>query len=91
MVESAYQNEDVAIRKGDIVINWDIRNHGKDKNKPWNKNKYIVNDGFLDISKAKKLVFHLSNAIYVAKQQEAAKSQNVSRPQYTNKPKKSYQ
>ena len=45
MVDSAYRIEDVAIRKGDIVLNWDTRNPGKDKNKPWNKNKYIVNDG----------------------------------------------
>ena len=46
---------------------------GKDKNKPWNKNKYIVNDGFVDAPKTKELAFHLSNSIYVAKQQETTK------------------
>ena len=63
MFESAYHIEDVAIKKGDIVINRDTRNHGKDKNKPWNKNKYVVNDGVLDTPKAKEPTFHLSNAI----------------------------
>ena len=81
MVESAYRIEDVAIRKGDIVLNWDTRNHGKDKGKPWNKNKYVVNDGVVNTPKPKESPFNLSNAIYVAKQQEATKSQNVSRPQ----------
>ena len=88
MVESAYWIEDVSIRKGDIVLNWDTRNHGRDKNKPWNKNKYIVNDGVVDTPKPKESAFNLSNAIYAAKQQEAAKSQNVSRPQQMDKPKK---
>ena len=88
MVESAYQIEDVAIRKGDIVLNQDTRNHGKDKNKPWNKKKYVVNDGIVDTPNPKEPTFNLSNSIYVAKQQEAAKSQNVSRPQQTDKPKK---
>ena len=88
MVESAYQIEDVAIRKGDLVLNWDTRNHGKDRGKPWNKKKNIVNDGVVDTPKLKELVFNLSNAIYAANQQEAAKSQSVSRPQQTDKPKK---
>ena len=68
MVESAYQIEDVAIRKGDIVLNRDTRNHGKDRGKPWNKNKYIVNDGVVDTPKPKELAFNLLNAIYAAKQ-----------------------
>ena len=80
MIDSAYWIEDVAIRKGDIVLNWDTRNHGKDRGKPWNKNKYVVNDGVVDTPKPKELSFNLSNSIYVAKQQEVAKSQNVSRP-----------
>ena len=80
MVESAYCIEDVAIRKGDIVINKDTRGNGKDKNKPWNKKMYVVNDGVVDAPKAKEPAFHLSNAIYAAKQQEATKSQNVSKP-----------
>ena len=88
MVESAYRIEDVAIRKGDIVLNRDTRNHGKDKNKPWNKNKYILNDGVVDTPKPKEPDFNLSNAIYVAKQQEATKLKNVSRPQQTDKSKK---
>ena len=66
----------------------DTRNHGKDRGKPWNKNKYVVNDGVVNILKLKESTFNLSNAIYAAKQQEAAKSQNVSRPQQTDKPKK---
>ena len=88
MVESAYHIEDVAIKKGDIVINQDIKGNGKDKNKSWNKNKYVVNNGVVDIPKAKESNFDLSNAIYVAKQQETANAQNVSRPQKTDKPKK---
>jgi hypothetical protein len=70
MVESAYHIEDVAIKKGDIVINKDKNGngHGKDKNKPWNKNKYIVNDGVVDVPKSKESTFHLSNAIYTTKQ-----------------------
>ena len=88
MVESAYRIEDAAIRKGDIFLNRDTRNHGKDKNKPWNKKKYIVNDGVVDTPKPKEFAFNLSNAIYATKQQEVAKSQSVSRPQQTDKPKK---
>ena len=70
MVESAYRIEDVAIKKGDIIINKDKNNNGngKDKGKPWNKNKYLVNDGVVDTPKAKELAFNLSNAIYTAKQ-----------------------
>ena len=54
MVESAYRIEDVAIKKGDIIINKDKSNNGngKDKGKPWNKNKYVVNDGVVDTPKA---------------------------------------
>lgn len=88
MVESAYRIEDVAIRKGDIVLNRDTRNHGKDRSKPWNKNKYVVNDGVVDTPKPKESAFNLSHAIYVAKQQEVAKSQSTSRPQQTDKPQK---
>ena len=68
MVESAYHIEDVAIKKGDIVINKDIRGNGKDKNKSWNKKKYVFKDGVLEIPKAKESTFHLSNAICAAKQ-----------------------
>ena len=73
--------------KGDIVINKDIRGNGngKDRNKSWNKNKYGANDGVVDISKAKESIFHLSNAIYVAKQQEVAKIQEETKPQDTTK------
>ena len=88
MVESAYRIKDVAIRKGDIVLNQDTKNHGKDKRKPWNKKKYIENDGVVDTPKPKESSFNLSNSIYAAKKQEATKSQNMSRPQETNKPKK---
>ena len=79
MVESAYHIEDIAIRKGDIFINRDTRGNGKDKNKPWNKKKYVVNDGVMDVPKAKEPALQLSNAIYVAKQQEDAKSQSAPR------------
>lgn len=50
MVESAYCIEDVSIRKGDIVLNKDKNGNenDKDKNKPWNKNKYFVNDRVVD-------------------------------------------
>ena len=58
MVESAYRIEDVAIRKGDIVLNQDTRNHGKDKGKPWNKKNYVVNDGVVDTPKLKELSFN---------------------------------
>lgn len=70
MVESAYHIKDVAIKKGDIVLSKDKggNGNGKDKNKPWNKNMYVVNDGVVDTLKAKEPMFHLSNAIYVAKQ-----------------------
>ena len=50
-----------------------------------------MNNGFVDTPKPKEPTFNLSNAIYVAKQQEATKSKNVSRPQQMDKPKKSYQ
>ena len=77
MVESAYRIEDVAIKKGDIVINKDKTNNGsgKDKGKPWNKNKYVVNDGVVDTPKTKEPAFNLSNAIYATKQQEGSKPQ----------------
>ncbi len=77
MVESAYRIEDVAIKKGDITINKDRINNGnsKDKGKPWNKNKYVVNDGVVDTPKTKEPAFNLSNAIYAAKQQEGLKPQ----------------
>ena len=66
MVNSAYHIEGVAIKKGDIVVNKE--KNGKDKNKPWNKNKYVVNDGVVDAPKTKESAFKLSNSIYVAKQ-----------------------
>lgn len=88
MVESAYWIEDVAIRKGDIVINKDNRGNGKDKNKPWNQNKYVVNDGVVDVPKAKEPTFNLSNAIYTAKQHEDANTHGAPKPQYADKPKK---
>ena len=74
MVESAYQIKDVIVRKGDIVLNQDTRNHGKDRGKPWNKKKYVINDGVVDTPKPKESTFNLSNAIYAAKQQKVAKS-----------------
>ena len=39
----------------------------KIRGKPWNKNKYVVNDGVVDTPKPKELAFNLSHAIYVAK------------------------
>ena len=76
MVESAYHIEDVAIKKGDIVINKDKANNGngKDKGKPWNKNKYVVNDGVVNTPKTKEPTFNLSNSIYATKQQEVSKT-----------------
>ena len=70
MVESVYRIEDVAIKKGNIIINKDKNNNGngKDKGKPWNKNKYLVSDRVVDTPMAKEPVFNLSNAIYTAKQ-----------------------
>ena len=46
MIESAYHIEDVLIKKGELVYNKNkIGNqNGKDKGKPWNKRKYVVND-----------------------------------------------
>ena len=75
MLESAYNIEDVAIKKGNIIINKDKNNigNGKDKGKPWNKNKYVVNDGVVDTPKAKEPMFNLSTAIYATKQQENVK------------------
>ena len=77
MVERAYHIQDVAIKKGDIVINKDKANNenGKDKGKPWNKNKYVVNDGVVDTLKTKEPTFNISNAIYATKQQEGSKPQ----------------
>ena len=71
MVKSAYRIEDIAIKKGDIVVNKDKTNNGngKDKGKPWNKNKYVVNDEVMDTPKTKEPMFNLSNAIYTTKQQ----------------------
>ena len=70
MVESAYRIEDVAIKKGENVINKNKTNNlnGKNKGKPWNKNKYVVNDEVVDTPKYKDPVFNLSNAIYAMKQ-----------------------
>ena len=68
MVESAYHIEDIAIRKGHIIINKDTRGNGKDNNKSLNKKKYVVNDGVVDIPKAKEPTFNLSNVMYAAKQ-----------------------
>lgn len=89
MIKSAYRIEDVAIRKGDIVLNKDKygNGNGKDKNKPWNKNKYVVNDGLVDAPKTKELAFNLSNFIYVAKQQETTKSQTFDKNKKSSKPK----
>ena len=77
IVESAYRIEDDVIRKCDIVLNKDKNDNknDKDKHKPWNKNKYIVNDGVMDAPKTKESTFNLSNAIYATKQQENSKSQ----------------
>ena len=69
MVESAYRTRDVAIKKGDIVINKDKNNNrnSKEKGKPWNKNKYVVNDGVVDTPTAKEPIFNLFNSIYTTK------------------------
>ena len=69
LVESAYRIEDVAIKKGDIVVNKEKNNNGngKDKDKPWNKKKYVINDGVLDAPITKEPAFNLSNAIYATK------------------------
>ena len=77
MVESAYHIEDVSFKKGDIVVKKDNTNNrnGKDKGKPWNKNKYVVNDGVVDTPKTKEPRYNLSNAIYTTKQQEGSKPQ----------------
>lgn len=70
MIESAYFIEDVSVKKGDIVLNKgkNVNGNGKDKKKPWNKNKYFVNDGVVDALKTKESAFNLSNDIYVSKQ-----------------------
>ena len=77
MVESVYHIEDVAIKKGVIVVNKDKNNNGngKHKGKLGNKNKYVVNDGVVDPPKTKKPTFKLFNAIYATKQQEGSKPQ----------------
>ena len=74
MVERDNHIEDVSMKRGDIVLNNDENDNGnrKYKSKPWNKNKYVVNDGFFDDPKTKELAFHLSNTIYVANQQETS-------------------
>ena len=51
----------------------------KDKGKPWRKNKYVVNDGFIYVPKMKESSFHLSNVIYASKQQETSKSNPLTR------------
>ena len=82
MIERMYCIENVIIKNGNIVINRDTRGNGngKDKSKSWNKNRYVINDGVVYVPKAKKSTFHLSNAIYVAKQQEFSKPQDVAQP-----------
>ena len=69
MVESVYRIKDVAIKKGDIVVNKDKTNNGngKEKGKPLNKNIYIVNDGVEDTPTTNEHTFNLSNAIYATK------------------------
>ena len=92
MVERANHIEDVSIKRGDIVLNNDENDNGnmKDRSKPWNKNKYVVNDGVLDDPKTKEFSFHLSNTIYVSNQQETSNTQSFdkakipSRPKHTN-------
>ena len=50
MVESVFCIEYVAIMKSEITINKDKSNgNWKDKNKSWNKNKDVVNDGVVNI------------------------------------------
>ena len=77
MVESAYRIKDVSVKNGDIFVNKDKTNNGsgKEKGKPWNTNKYAINDGVVDTPKTKEPMFNLSNAIYATKQQEGSKPQ----------------
>ena len=69
MVESTYRIEDVTIKKGDTVINKDkvYNRNGKDKGKPWNKNKYVVKNRVMYTLKTKEPMFNLSNEIYTTK------------------------
>lgn len=68
-----------------------MRGNRTDKKKPWKNNKHVVNDGVVYVPKSKELAFHLSNAIYATKKQEVSNSKDVTKPQYVDKPKKSYQ
>ena len=56
MIENDFRIEDVSFKKGKINLNKDKSNgngNGKDKSEPWNRNKYVVNDGVVDVTKTK--------------------------------------
>lgn len=57
--------------------------NGKDKGKPWNKNKYIFNDGVGDVPKTKDPIFNLASAILSTKKQEVAKTNDSNKPKFT--------
>lgn len=92
MVERTYRIEDVVVKKGDIILNKDKNGNRnrKYKGKPWNKNKYIVNDGVVDAPKTKESTFNLSNCICATKQQETSKPKYFEKPKRSSKPIRTY-
>ena len=92
ILEIPYHIEDFSIKKGDIVLNKDKNGNenGKDKNKLWNRNIYVVNDDVVNVPKIKETTFNLANAILATKQQETIRHNDSSKSQTTDKPKNSY-
>lgn len=92
MIKSSYCIEDVAIEKSDIVLNKDRKSNGsgKHKNKPWNKNKYVINNGVVDTPNTKESNFNISNVIYATKQQETSNCQSFNKTNKSSKPKHVY-
>ena len=88
MVESAFCIEDVSIKKGEITINKDKSNgNWKDKNISWNKNKYVVNDGVMDIPQTKEPIFNLASTLVVAKEQEVSTKKYSKKVKFIKNPK----
>lgn len=85
MITSALHIKDVLVKKGEITVNKDKSNNGnrnsyKEKNKPWNKNNHVVNNGVVYTSKPKEPNFNLTSSIQTKKQQEASKSSDLTNP-----------
>ena len=89
MVESAFRIEDVAIKKGEITISKDKSNgNWKDKNKSWNKNKYVVNNGVVDVPQSKEPIFNLASALLATKEQGVSTKKDSNKAKLIKKPKR---